>query len=369
MTRRLFRLVLLLVALVVGCSSHSSTGDASSHDDAVSGVDQLLAPDGLGADGAIDSGQADLAGDPQDAEDDSTPGDGIESDDATKPDSQAPDSVGDATLPSCPAVSDATTLGTVTSNLLPEISGLVVSRSQPGVLFAHNDSGDSATFYALDRTGALTQRFRLQDETAIDWEDIAIGPAGGSGDSLFLGDIGDNSQSRPSIRVLIVPEPKVDGSVEELSIAANTIRRLVLHYPGAKQNCEAMIVDPANGDIYLIAKQTSGAAQIFRKSAPHSDGEDVTLELVGTLGVPNTLVTAADISADGTRILVRTYNKAFLWERDGAGIVETLSRPTCSVPLPKQPQGEAIAFEADGSGYLTISEGLSQPLYRLEFVP
>ena len=93
----------------------------------------------------------------------------------------------------------------------------------------------------------------------------------------------------------------------------------------------------------------------------------MTLELVGTLGVPNALVTGADISVDGARIIVRTYNKAFLWERDGASIVEALTKPTCTVPLPSQPQGESIALDFDGSGYLTISEGAKPTVYRLDF--
>jgi hypothetical protein len=33
------------------------------------------------------------------------------------------------------------------------------------------------------------------------------------------------------------------------------------------------------------------------------------------------------------------------------------------VPIADEPQGEAIAFTADGSGYFTTSEKRAQPLY------
>ncbi|MBM4467394.1 MAG: hypothetical protein FJ014_17870, partial [Chloroflexi bacterium] len=42
------------------------------------------------------------------------------------------------------------------------------------------------------------------------------------------------------------------------------------------------------------------------------------------------------------------------------------SDPACLVPLVEEPQGEALAFAADGLGYYTISEGAFQPIYFYE---
>ena len=98
------------------------------------------------------------------------------------------------------AISPPQLVGTISSSWLNETSGIVGSRSLPGTLWVHNDSGDSARFFAIGTTGALQGQFSLQNATATDWEDIAIGPKSGGGNYLYLGDIGDNSANRRKSR-------------------------------------------------------------------------------------------------------------------------------------------------------------------------
>ncbi len=63
-------------------------------------------------------------------------------------------------------------------------------------------------------------------------------------------------------------------------------------------------------------------------------------------------------------VLIRTYSSAFLWRRGGATTVaQALAGEPCKVPHQSEPQGEAIGFAADGTGYYTVSEGANQPLY------
>src|SRR5262245_23653064 len=44
---------------------------------------------------------------------------------------------------------------------LRESSGLAISRSQPGILWSHNDSGDGPNLYAIDISGKLLAVFRV----------------------------------------------------------------------------------------------------------------------------------------------------------------------------------------------------------------
>ena len=43
---------------------------------------------------------------------------------------------------------------------LQESSGLAISRTQPGVLWSHNDSGDGPTLYAIDMSGKLLAQIK-----------------------------------------------------------------------------------------------------------------------------------------------------------------------------------------------------------------
>ena len=61
-------------------------------------------------------------------------------------------------------------------SILPEASGLAASARYPGVLYTHNDSGDSARFFMMDETAKVIAEMRLPGATAVDWEDIALGP-------------------------------------------------------------------------------------------------------------------------------------------------------------------------------------------------
>ena len=58
---------------------------------------------------------------------------------------------------------------------LPEASGVAASRSVPGRLWAHNDSGPPVVV-ALNDRGTVTGRLRLSGAKVEDWEAIAVGP-------------------------------------------------------------------------------------------------------------------------------------------------------------------------------------------------
>ena len=91
---------------------------------------------------------------------------------------------------------------------LPEISessGLVKSRTQRGVFWTHNDSGDRPRIFAIDAQGRLLGEFAVEGALARDWEDIAIDDAG----NLYIGDVGNNANQRRDLVVYRVPEPDV----------------------------------------------------------------------------------------------------------------------------------------------------------------
>ena len=67
----------------------------------------------------------------------------------------------------CPTFHPGTQVGTVAHGSLDEISGLVVSRQNAGVLWVHNDSGDSARVFAMNdwRSFLLNKTFAGADSS------------------------------------------------------------------------------------------------------------------------------------------------------------------------------------------------------------
>ena len=96
--------------------------------------------------------------------------------------------------------------GNVASDQVTEASGLVASRVHADVYYLHNDSGDAARFFAMDGAGVDRGVYSLEGVTAVDWEDIAAGPCGADS-CLYIGDIGDNPETRTSYVVHRVVEP------------------------------------------------------------------------------------------------------------------------------------------------------------------
>jgi hypothetical protein len=266
----------------------------------------------------------------------------------------------------CPKFADGQTRGALENAELTEASDLVPSTKNPGVLWSHNDSGAKARLFALTIDGRDLGSYHLERAALEDWEDMAIGPGPVAGKSyLYVGDIGANNRARKQISVYRVEEPVVELGQKPKKRRLEAVERFNFVYPDlASRDAESLMIDPREGDLYLVTKPHHGVPVVYRMKAPLDSGKTRTLEQVvalSTLGggpLLPTLVTSGDISPDGSMILLRTYIHAYLWQRrDGEGVAAALQRPPCGVPLPVEPQGEAIAFAADGKGYYTVSEG------------
>jgi hypothetical protein len=262
--------------------------------------------------------------------------------------------------------------GNMTSPDLTEASGIVAARKTPGVLWTHNDSGDGPYAYAMTTAGVHLAKYQLVGAGAIDWEDIAIGPGPAGGETyLYLGDIGANV---PALNVTAyrVVEPVVVAAPGITALAG--VDALPMTYPDGPHNAECLLVDPIIGDLFIVTKEATGLSKVFRNPAPHAAGVGVTLIEVATLDVSlfsgSLLVTGGDVSASGDLIALRTYSGAFMWARQsGTPLWTAFSVAATPVAAAAEPQGEAIGFAPDGSGYWTVSEGLGSPLYFYAKVP
>ena len=268
--------------------------------------------------------------------------------------------------PDCPEFNEGTESGTVASSAIVEASGIVASRRNEGVLWVHNDSGDSPPrVFAMSTSGADLGTYNIVGVSAFDWEDLAA-----DDQYLYLADIGDNAEIRPNVTVYRVPEPVVSAEQATVVVEVQGAETLQLEYPDGPHNAETLLVDPVSADLFIVAKAPDGISGVYRDPAPHSPDKLTVLERVATLPFSSdtlpgiALTTGGDISPAGDAVLIRTYNSAFLWRRpEGASLAAAFDTVPCPVPLRIEPQGEAIGFDADGSGYFTVSEREHQPIW------
>ncbi len=253
-------------------------------------------------------------------------------------------------------------VGVVRSEVVREASGIVASRQNPGVLWVHNDSGDAARLFAINDRGEFLGVCNLAGATARDWEDIAVGPGPDPNrPCLYIGDIGDNLASYPDVTIYRVAEPKVDATspFEQMEIGPPDAIRLT--YPDGPRDAETLLVDPLTRDLYLVSKREFWS-KVYQAVYPQSTAEPTMMKRVAKL--PWGFAVAGDVSPDGRRVIVRGMFNASLWVRpDGEPLYRAFAGRQVRLPLPNEPQGEGICFDARGAGYFTIGEAHLPPLY------
>lgn len=268
-----------------------------------------------------------------------------------------------APLAACPRDWTQYEMGTRESTKSNEASGLAASRKNQGVLWTHDDSGDSARVFAMTYNGDHLGIYNLAGAGFVDWEDMGIGVVDGAW-HLFLADIGGNVPRR-DVQVYVVPEPNVSETQAPVTKTVSGTRRLNLHYPDRAHNAESIFVDPRDGALYVITKSTDGLSKVFKKKAPHLHGSVTTLVQVAQLdfaraplftGDQDTrrAATGADISPDGSEIVVKTKYSTFLWRRSAT---QTIAQAFATTPCPiPNGVGEAIAFAPSGNHLFTTDQ-------------
>ncbi|MDX2109115.1 MAG: hypothetical protein SFY80_02630 [Verrucomicrobiota bacterium] len=243
----------------------------------------------------------------------------------------------------------ATALGTIGFGPINECSGIVQSRQFPGVFWVHNDSGDWPRIFAIRQDGTIIKptdekNYRgvvVEGASNRDWEDIATDAEG----NLIIADIGNNQNSRRDLTLYTIKEPDPTKVT-----SASVTRSIRVYYPEQKEfppkknnfDCEAMFT--ARGAIYLITKHRADANAVLYR-VPMTVAETaapVALERLSAF-VSNEMVTGADCSPDGRRLIVLTYDGVWGFECKGEQ-GEWFAGQARFYPVRKL-QGEAICWD------------------------
>ena len=227
---------------------------------------------------------------------------------------------------------------------MPESSGLALSPGHDGVLWTHNDSGDSPELFAVDAAGGLIGVSPIRAARNEDWEDIASGPCG-AGDCLYIADTGDNDRKRAETAIYRVAEPapgETSGRAE----------RLAVRYPGGPRDTEAIFVLPP-GEIYLVSKGRQDAQTLFR-------WRPGTVEKIADLATePASLqrqITGASATPSGEWVAIREYKLLSIYRASELRAGNTTPALTMDLTPVGEAQGEGVALLDNGRVVLT-SEG------------
>lgn len=233
-----------------------------------------------------------------------------------------------------------------------ETSGLFLHN---GRLWTHNDSGGKPILYALDTTTfEVVQRITLANAKNKDWEDVCT-----DGETVFVGDFGNNKGSRKNLRIFIFPMSALPDEGDD-SLTVDSIRFSFgdqTNFEKRKHehdfDCEAMFA--TEDYLYLLSKGwETGTTRLYR--LPKTPGNHVA-EVVNGFDSQG-LITGADYDREHHILAIVGYVKTvwkpfmyLIFDFDEAG--QKLSHRRFEMPQLTGAQTEGICFFDYGKCYVT----------------
>lgn len=224
---------------------------------------------------------------------------------------------------------------------LDEISGMAMSLAHPGVLYVHNDSSGGPYLYAVNAsTCKVIARLRIKGARARDFEAMAAGRDARGRPVLWVGDIGDNLDSWDWVEVLRIREPArlVDQTLPHRSFRFT--------YPDRPHNAETLLADPSGPRLWVVTKQLARGSLYALPSPLRRD----RVNLARLIRPEGGIITDGAIAPNAAGYVLRDYFDAVVYQGLPGG------REVRRIYLPSQPQGESIAWTADGRALLIASE-------------
>lgn len=217
---------------------------------------------------------------------------------------------------------------------MEESSGLALADTAAQSFWTHGDGGSPNSLYRINRKGELLQTRAVSGASNTDWEDLAHAADG----RLFIGDFGNNQNTRRDLKVYIVPPNQPER--------VDTIR---FRYPDQHDfpprkalrnfDCEAFYFDH---DVLHLFTKNRGKNGLWVKeyTLPAQPGQ-YTATLVDSLEL-ETWVTAADLSPDGRTAALLGYGFVYLFEGEpGQAIFDRKRR---RIQMASTGQAEGLTF-------------------------
>jgi hypothetical protein len=276
----------------------------------------------------------------------------------------------------CSRWSEPAKVGDLDVKVINEASGIAIARN--GQRLYHNNDGNFPFFHVTDLQGGATQTVKLAGFTPQDLEDLSLGPCG-SNTCLYIADIGDNAVRRDSVQIALIREQRTFGA------EVKPDKVITVRYPDGPHDAEAVTVHPVTGDLFLatkagIAKQQNPSLLFRLTAAQIAAGGEQTFELAGQVPVirlsetlgdnPRRIVTSMDISPDGKRFALLTYDAFIEIAADLQGGLPSEwadGKTHRAFSIATLIQSEAIAYDRDGKSILYSTEsvrGSTAPLMK-----
>ncbi len=251
-------------------------------------------------------------------------------------------------------------IAVIEDDRLIEASGIEESYENPGYFWTHNDSGSGPTLYLIDNNAQIVMELELGGIINRDWEEIVTAKIGGKS-YIYVAEIGDNKAVHESVRILEIPEPRLEGK-SKITIDKREIDVMSFTYAEGARDAEAVLYDHNQNEFVLVTKREKNALVYSFPFVPNE--QPAVIKSKGT--IPAKLFTAADMNEQG-EILLKHYGAIYYWgESEKPAVDRILAWDAVMVDYIPEPQGEAICWHK-GDFYTISEKNIGKPQEMLYF--
>jgi len=216
------------------------------------------------------------------------------------------------------------TLGVLPRDL-KEISG--IQKTENGHLWTHNDSGNKTYVYKINSDGQILKSVFIKNVKNIDWEAIAADNMG----YIYIADIGNNRNDRQNLAIYKISEAdllKKDTATAEV-ISFTYSGQVAFPPDNSRMNYDAEALVFVHGSLFIFTKNRTNpfsGYSIIHEIPPVAGTYQTRIVdsiLIGEGAREMNQITGADISPDGKRMVLMSYDKMIILHefpyRDFAG--------------------------------------------------
>lgn len=228
---------------------------------------------------------------------------------------------------------------------LKEVSGISYSTVSK-LLWTIEDSGNENKIYGLNSIGKIEKDITIDNTVNVDWEDITKDKE----ENLYIGDFGNNDNLRKDLCIY---------KIDKKSLVNNNavpVYKIAFEYPEQKEfppKKKGLFYDVEGffefkNNFYLFTKNRSKGfdGTVFIYKVPNASGMHKA-QLIGEFKTcddyNNCAITSAAISPDGTKVVLLSHSKIWIFENFSAD--DFLSGTRTEAELNHYSQKEAICFK------------------------
>jgi hypothetical protein len=245
------------------------------------------------------------------------------------------------------------------SSQLPEDSGIDFTGGSH--FWTHNDGFGDNNLYKMSNSGSIVRTITLTNAVNYDWEDLTHD---GGRNFLFIGDFGNNSNTRQNLKIYRISYPTATSPDSVTADIINFSYPDQTSFPSQWLNFDAEAFFHYHGNLYIFSK-SDGTAIGYTKmySVPDAPGTYVAT-LVDSF-YTNDRVTSADISPDRNSVILMANSKIHLFQ-NFTGDAFFRGQHT-SISMTPWTQKEALSFTTDHEAFITDeNNGTGNHLYYLD---